>query len=99
VNEDGFKYWAFISYSHADAKWGDWLHAALETYRVPSRLVRKAQPEGSVPKRIFPVFRDREELAGFVAAALGANFRGLPMGEVTDWNLVTLDGEQQQAWR
>jgi hypothetical protein len=44
-------------------------------------------------------FRDREELAGFVAAALGANFRGLPMGDVTDWNLVTLDGEQQQAWR
>src|SRR3954469_24346009 len=66
-----FKYWAFISYSHADAKWGDWLHAALETYRVPSRLVRKARPEGTVPKRIFPVFRDREELAS--SASLGEN--------------------------
>ena len=27
-----FKYWAFISYSHHDRKWGDWLHKALETY-------------------------------------------------------------------
>ena len=60
---DQFKYWALISYSHADAKWADWLHTALETYRVPTRLVRKAQPRGAVPKRIFPVFRDREELA------------------------------------
>ena len=23
-----FKYWAFISYSHQDKAWGDWLHAA-----------------------------------------------------------------------
>jgi len=60
---DQFKYWALISYSHGDAKWGDWLHSALETYRVPARLVRKAQPAGAVPKRLFPVFRDREELA------------------------------------
>jgi hypothetical protein len=69
-----FKYWAFISYSHADAKWGDWLHAALETYRVPSRLVRNAKPEGAVPKRIFPVFRDREELAS--SSSLGNNIQG-----------------------
>jgi len=68
---DDLKYWAFISYSHADAKWGDWLHSALETYRVPSRLVRNAKPEGAVPKRVFPVFRDREELAS--SASLGEN--------------------------
>jgi hypothetical protein len=68
-NGEAFRYWAFISYSHADAKWGDWLHAALETYRVPSRLVRKGQ--GAIPKRVFPVFRDREELAS--SASLGEN--------------------------
>jgi len=68
-----YKYWAFISYSHADAKWGDWLHAALETYRVPTRLVRNAKPDGAVPKRIFPVFRDREELAS--SASLGENIQ------------------------
>lgn len=71
--DSDFRYWAFISYSHADAKWGDWLHAALETYRVPTRLVRSAQPEGAVPKRIFPVFRDREELAS--SSSLGENIQ------------------------
>lgn len=74
LDDKDFKYWAFISYSHADAKWGDWLHAALETYRVPSRLVRKAKPEGAVPRRIFPVFRDREELAS--SSSLGENIQG-----------------------
>jgi hypothetical protein len=68
-SSEHFRYWAFISYSHADAKSADRLHAALETYRLPSRLVRKAQPPGSVPRRVFPVFRDREELAS--SASLG----------------------------
>jgi hypothetical protein len=70
---DGFRYWAFISYSHADAKWGDWLHAALETYRIPARLIRNAKLPGAVPKRIFPVFRDREELAS--SSSLGENIQ------------------------
>ena len=74
MDTDEFKYWAFISYSHADARWGDWLHAALETYRLPSRLVRNAKPAGSVPRRIFPVFRDREELAS--SSSLGENITG-----------------------
>ena len=73
MNGDEFRYWAFISYSHADAKWGDWLHAALETYRLPARLVRKSKPEGAVPRRIFPVFRDREELAS--SSSLGENIQ------------------------
>ena len=58
-----FKYWAFISYSHKDAKWGDWLHRELEQYRVPWRLVGKESGCGVVPRRIFPIFRDREELS------------------------------------
>ena len=33
------RYRAFISYSHADRAWADWLHKALETYRVLSRPV------------------------------------------------------------
>jgi hypothetical protein len=59
---DGFKYWAFISYSHRDKKWGEWLHRSLETYRVPKRLVGQATRDGIRPRRLFPVFRDREEL-------------------------------------
>ncbi len=58
----GFKYWAFISYSHADADWGKWLHRSLETFRTPRSLVGRVTREGIVPRRIAPIFRDREEL-------------------------------------
>jgi hypothetical protein len=34
-----FPYRAFIAYSHHDDPWAKWLHRALETYRVPGRLV------------------------------------------------------------
>jgi eukaryotic-like serine/threonine-protein kinase len=57
------KYWAFISYSQRDEKWARWLHRAIEGYRVPARLVGKPTRSGVVPKRLFPVFRDRDELS------------------------------------
>ncbi|MDG2213757.1 MAG: toll/interleukin-1 receptor domain-containing protein, partial [Verrucomicrobiota bacterium] len=56
------KYKAFISYSHQDKKWGDWLHKSLETYSIPKALIGKKALYGKVPKRLFPVFRDRDEL-------------------------------------
>lgn len=59
---DDYKYWAFISYSHQDRRWGKWLHRALERYRVPGRLVGRPSRDGKVPKRLYPIFRDREEL-------------------------------------
>ncbi|WP_114240814.1 TIR domain-containing protein [Dyella sp. C9] len=58
-----YRYYAFISYSHQDKSWADWLHKALETYRVPSRLVGEKTSAGTIPQRLVPVFRDREELA------------------------------------
>src|SRR5690348_1134392 len=58
----GFAYRAFISYSHADHQWADWLHKALETYRVPSRLVGKRTEAGTIPRSLAPIFRDRDEL-------------------------------------
>ena len=65
-------YWAFISYSHRDTKWAQWLHKALESYRPPRQLIGAATPAGiPVPKRLAPVFRDREELAS--ATDLGAS--------------------------
>ena len=57
------RYRAFLSYSHRDAKWADWLHKALETYRPPKPLVGTSTALGPVPKRLSPVFQDREELA------------------------------------
>lgn len=62
-------YRAFISYSHADEAWAKWLHKALETWRVPSRLVDTRTAAGVIPRRLAPVFRDRDELAS--AADLG----------------------------
>ncbi|TAN06963.1 MAG: toll/interleukin-1 receptor domain-containing protein [Rhodanobacteraceae bacterium] len=58
-----FTYRAFISYSHRDKAWADWLHRSLETYRVPSRLVGKQTAAGVIPRRLNPIFRDREELS------------------------------------
>ena len=57
------KYWAFISYSHRDTRWADWLHKAIESYRPPRLLIGTQSAFGLVPKRLTPVFRDREELA------------------------------------
>ncbi len=57
------RYSAFISYSHADEKWARWLHSALETYRTPKRLVGRNSPFGPLPRKLPPVFRDRDELA------------------------------------
>jgi tetratricopeptide (TPR) repeat protein len=64
------KYWAFISYSHRDTVWANWLHKSLESYRPPKDLVGTSTPRGPVPKRLTPVFRDREELPS--ATDLGA---------------------------
>ena len=58
-----FRYRAFISYSHQDKSWAGWLHKALETYAIPKRLVGQTTAAGVIPKRLAPIFRDRDELA------------------------------------
>lgn len=54
------RYDAFISYRHVDPdrRWAKWLHARLETYRVPRRFAA----ESGVPTRLRRVFRDEEEM-------------------------------------
>ncbi len=58
-----FRYRAFISYSHRDKAWAGWLHRALETFAVPKRLVGQMTAFGVIPRRLAPIFRDRDELA------------------------------------
>ncbi|MBP6363627.1 MAG: toll/interleukin-1 receptor domain-containing protein [Novosphingobium sp.] len=65
-----FRYKAFVSYSWADATWGNWLQKAIETYRAPSALVGKEGALGPVPARLHPLFKDREEEAA--GASIGA---------------------------
>src|SRR5688572_22011481 len=62
VPGEGARYRAFISYSHRDAAFGRRLHRRLEAYRIPRRLVGRTTPLGAVPRRLAPIFRDREEL-------------------------------------
>jgi len=57
------RYRAYISYSHKDETWATWLHRALESYRVPGKLVGVKSTGGVVPARIRPVFRDRDDLS------------------------------------
>jgi tetratricopeptide (TPR) repeat protein len=56
------RYTAFLSYSHNDAKAAGRLHRRLESFRMPRRLVGGAGARGPVPERLWPIFRDREEL-------------------------------------
>ena len=58
-----YTYRAFISYSHADSARCDWLHRALESYRVDRDLVGCSTPDGPVPRRLAPVFRDRTDFS------------------------------------
>ena len=56
-------YFAFLSYSHADQAMAEWLHEAIENFRVPKKLVGRLTENGVVPRRLTPIFRDRGELA------------------------------------
>ncbi|HYN46680.1 MAG TPA: toll/interleukin-1 receptor domain-containing protein, partial [Allosphingosinicella sp.] len=56
------RYTAFLSYSHKDAAAAGRLHRRLEAYRLPKRLAGSQAARGPVPERLWPIFRDREEL-------------------------------------
>ena len=56
------RYTAFLSYSHKDAAAAGRLHRRLEAYRLPKRLAGTETARGIVPERLWPIFRDREEL-------------------------------------
>ena len=51
------RYKAFISYSHRDKRIANWLHHALETYRLPDQAAESKGREG-----LRPIFKDRDEL-------------------------------------
>ncbi len=52
------KYNSFISYSHQDSKWGEWLHKELEKFSIFKEHIDKANGN----KTLYPIFRDRAEL-------------------------------------
>jgi hypothetical protein len=74
-------YWAFISYSHDDHKWAAWLETALETYALPKALVGKHSALGPIPRRLYPIFRDEDELSS--APSLGSKIESALRGSRT----------------
>jgi hypothetical protein len=74
--ESDYRYWAFISYSHIDERWASWLHRSIEGYKVPKAVAKTVGADGQTPRpaRLFPVFRDREELS--IAPSLGDRIEG-----------------------
>jgi MTH538 TIR-like domain (DUF1863) len=65
-----YRYAAFVSYASKDAKFAKALHQRLERYNIPRKLGTFDLTGGGKKNRIYPVFRDREELP---AGDLGAN--------------------------
>lgn len=59
MKEEGFKYYAFISYSHRDKKTAQRLHKRLRSYHLPSKLIQ-SHPE--LPKKLGEVFLDEANL-------------------------------------
>lgn len=58
-----YRYAAFVSYSSKDAAFAAKLHRALEHYGIPTTLGKfDLLGQGGKQNRIYPVFRDREEL-------------------------------------
>jgi eukaryotic-like serine/threonine-protein kinase len=67
----GYRYWAFISYSSKDGEFARWLHRSIESYGIPTRFTSHSTPVGDpAPKRFKPIFHDRLELPA--SADLGA---------------------------
>ncbi|MBS0333762.1 MAG: toll/interleukin-1 receptor domain-containing protein [Proteobacteria bacterium] len=75
--DEAYAYRAFISYSHRDKTLAQWLHREVESYRIPAKLVGRETSVGKVPRRLRPIFRDREELpaSGDLSAELSNALR------------------------
>src|SRR5580698_2194409 len=69
-----YRYAAFLTYSSKDAAFARRLHAALEGFHIPKTLGHFDL--AGKPNRVYPVFRDREELAaGLLGTELEAALR------------------------
>ena len=58
-----FTYRAFLSYSHRDKAWADWLHRALEHTKIDKDLIGRHTAAGPVPATLRPIFRDRDDFS------------------------------------
>ena len=69
MNDNKYKYYAFISYKREDEEWAAWLQHEFEHYRLPSTLNGRQD----LPTEFGPIFRDVDELsAGNLPAQIHA---------------------------
>jgi tetratricopeptide (TPR) repeat protein len=61
VAESPTRYRAFVSYSHQDRPWAQWLHRSLENFRIDKDLIGRKTPVGPIPKTLRPIFLDRDD--------------------------------------
>ena len=59
--KEGFRYFAFISYSRRDSRAAAFLHKKLEKFRIPVKRVPEEMRKG-LGKFAKPVFRDKRDL-------------------------------------
>jgi len=83
------RYWAFISYSHADSAMAQRWHRLLERYVLPG----KARHAHGLPRRLFPIFRDVEELE----AASGLTTRLQDALDQSRWLIVLCSPQSAQS--
>ncbi|NEZ04274.1 TIR domain-containing protein [Wenzhouxiangella sp. XN201] len=57
------KYWAYLSYAHADEQQARRVHRRIESFRVPRSLRGQEIAGQVVGARLRPLFRDRDDLA------------------------------------
>lgn len=58
-----YKFKAFVSYSSKDRLAGMRFQKELEWYQIPRPLRGRKTSNGSIPKRLSPIFRDRTDLS------------------------------------
>lgn len=57
-------YKAFISYSHADSEFAEWLHGSLEKWSLSKQLIQLTSNSGERIRNLRPIFLDRHEFSG-----------------------------------
>lgn len=68
------KFKAFISYSHGDTRWAEWLQRSLEGYKMPRSHIYPKNDKGEKGEtKLGKIFRDRDELKS--GSSLGVALR------------------------
>ena len=62
--DEQFAYRAFLSYTHADRRWAEWLHRRLENFKLDSSLASRLRGNGLPIDSLRPIFRDRDDFSG-----------------------------------